>query len=907
MSQIKIYKTEVLPAKNALIDDLADYLNSLTVNYESECQYIKVDLELNLKIVANQEKVTKAVGNYLDLYQDEKHYYFFITGAKWTSKEAVNLSLMLDTINTFRDELEFTEKTTINRQHKDRYKTLNKWDLVADTVTTDSYKNLTNYNVDLSSYFEFPLDQGNFPIEFTASDVTILNKYHQVSKHIGTVTKIDWEDFTNEKYNLWFYNGNQVVLKINQDEYKEWFKNNLLMIQATVYDDDVETHTIYQTYCSHINGYWLAFSYRYKIIDLLSEGITPIKYHNQDKDIEIQEAVNDSYYLIYKNATKLNETTQEEEIDDAVDCYITSNKRHQLTKPAASVTSPFDITKDDSYTPKGSTGAFLISKENVGTVLYWQLSGGTKKKIYEFNNSNNVIAVLYTTYSDTGVARNSCSLYYYDENWNYKSKQDLLSGAFETRYFYLDNSKVMRKGKYADGTTRITSAATIETYPIDINYSSGYTQYLENIDTLDRTQQSLIKVIKLPYAPIGFKIVDDILVYDKNNWVYSPTTGFLKLLDLGTRFENTIEFTENPLNNLVDNAGTVSLTELRNDKYEPKLFHSDYYTPKFVYDSFNLGFALEQVDLDKFVAGKLKLKFNPTSTINSRFLFTFPQYVLKYSSSDFDNIIYVNRNNEETLYNSAYINYVRTGYNYDKKKAEQSNAMSWIGTAASLVGSAMSIYGAVGSFNANKAIPDPNNKGVTLKSLWGSNYDVKLPALDMQGNVINFAAQALLSTTMWGRIASAVTTSVTSIAGSLMNQIQNEQSINQKLDELRNQAVQVSGADDVDLLDVYCNNKMKICYYQVSDQIKEKLGDLFYYTGYVENKQGIPDLDTRSWFNYIMCDADFAESDLYESFVGDAKGRYATGVTVYHNHMIDNVKTWDFDQKYENWENSLLN
>jgi hypothetical protein len=154
---------------------------------------------------------------------------------------------------------------------------------------------------------------------------------------------------------------------------------------------------------------------------------------------------------------------------------------------------------------------------------------------------------------------------------------------------------------------------------------------------------------------------------------------------------------------------------------------------------------------------------------------------------------------------------------------------------------------------------------------------------------------------------SLIASSITSIASNINTTVSAERDIAQKLNEYKNQAVTVNGADDVDLLNVYSNNKMKICYYQISDNLKEQLGDLFYYTGYIENVQSIPDLDTRSWFNYIMCDAVFESNNIYEEYMNDIKSRYKTGVTVFHDNLIDNVKTWDFEQKYENWETSLLN
>lgn len=38
---------------------------------------------------------------------------------------------------------------------------------------------------------------------------------------------------------------------------------------------------------------------------------------------------------------------------------------------------------------------------------------------------------------------------------------------------------------------------------------------------------------------------------------------------------------------------------------------------------------------------------------------------------DYEDYLLVNRNNEETIFSNDYLNYIRTGYNYDKKVREQ--------------------------------------------------------------------------------------------------------------------------------------------------------------------------------------------------------------------------------------------
>jgi len=80
--------------------------------------------------------------------------------------------------------------------------------------------------------------------------------------------------------------------------------------------------------------------------------------------------------------------------------------------------------------------------------------------------------------------------------------------------------------------------------------------------------------------------------------------------------------------------------------------------------------------------------------------------------------------------------------------------------------------------------------------------------------------------------------------------------------------------------------------------------DLFYYFGYTDNVYGVPNLNTRRWFNYIECVPVFnEEADTpYKEYLDDIKERYQAGITVYHRV---GYSTYDLNQEKENWERSL--
>lgn len=123
VSKITMYSTKLLPEKNAKVDDIEYYLNHLgTRLVYNECQYQKLELEMTIKVEMQQRYHFGSKGyNYLALRQDSKNYYFFIVGSKWKASNTVELALSMDTINTFVDDLVFSENTHITRQHTDRF------------------------------------------------------------------------------------------------------------------------------------------------------------------------------------------------------------------------------------------------------------------------------------------------------------------------------------------------------------------------------------------------------------------------------------------------------------------------------------------------------------------------------------------------------------------------------------------------------------------------------------------------------------------------------------------------------------------------------------------------------------------------------------------------------------------
>ena len=102
----------------------------------------------------------------------------------------------------------------------------------------------------------------------------------------------------------------------------------------------------------------------------------------------------------------------------------------------------------------------------------------------------------------------------------------------------------------------------------------------------------------------------------------------MKLNDasLSTEFENNIGRVYFPE---LFHTETAQPTQLKNFDRESKLYHSDFYNFKLVYDSFVREIALERIDTSDFSKATtwdmastfLPVKFKPTNTINSKFAF----------------------------------------------------------------------------------------------------------------------------------------------------------------------------------------------------------------------------------------------------------------------------------------------
>ena len=142
-NSLKIYKTQLTPARNALLDDIEVYLANVEnrpdyytgedelVYANDDFQYVKPDLDVTIRIdlPINNDRMFDSVGNYARIEQSQgggkaSIWYYFIIGSRWAAQSTLELTLSLDTVNTFGeyllDEGNWSDKTNIIREHEDQ-------------------------------------------------------------------------------------------------------------------------------------------------------------------------------------------------------------------------------------------------------------------------------------------------------------------------------------------------------------------------------------------------------------------------------------------------------------------------------------------------------------------------------------------------------------------------------------------------------------------------------------------------------------------------------------------------------------------------------------------------------------------------------------------------------------------
>lgn len=854
-STLILYKQcKIREEKLFIVDDISSYLGTLTKETITAFQYQRQGMTLKVKLNKSQNTLNFTEANdynYASIQNDtQKVCYYFIKSKKQLADSTIELELSMDTINTFRPSTDFevSNKTKINRQHKDRIK-LSRTD---DKIGNKPYSNFP-YLFDEFGHYTAPdticewfAEEENFGkiclFEISGSnygglirateigDIPALKCYKVDKDSLEKTFICDCAELGQNNTDIVFLDENgDDVASIPSYEFEGQYLGVMVREDIESADDFAWENPFnfvwlvgglgYGTFYYQVIGVLEKSATYQRIMDLYSEGINPILYGE-----EYGELTGDSnnWYLIYKDAS--------------LRCYLTNDNGFSVKIGGSNEITASDLAEGNYY--------YILPERNINKEVSLTIDDGSyvsaliDKNIFGVE-SLQIVTAFYKDGANIKVVR-----YWYDYifGWRYDFKHEYTT----TKIKILSNYDVV-KANILTSLTNSLSAIRNGTNN-DFNMTTT-TEDVWAFSSLNRRDSTLVKIIKLPYRPT-----------DENfsGWKYDSDSHMLYLDELEAEFQNSMLSKMNPLSALYVDGSLPAANKLRDDIYESKIYHSDYYQPKFVYDSFSFIFALERVNMENYVeSANFNVIFRASNSINSRFLFSFPDYNVEGKKlEDYSNIMIVARNNDVPYYTDSYMQYIKTGFNYDVKSKERKEAGTWIGTGLALVG-------AIASFASS---------GVT-------------GGFGVVGGIS-------LATTAVGQLVNAVNTTA-----------QAEANQAQKLLQLKQQQSSVASADDVDLMSAYTNNKAKWMLYRVSERMRKLLANLFFYTGYIDETTGVPNVNTRVRFNFLSCELFVVDdNNIPSEIMEDIKNKYNLGVTFLHHYNSE----WDFSQLYENWETSLF-
>lgn len=617
----------------------------------------------------------------------------------------------------------------------------------------------------------------------------------------------------------------------------------------------------------------LSSSVAIPVIDKISEGLNPILYKDNEKIASYEgtdntiDTRNKKWYLVYYNSNAINPTDFNQSNPVNAEFFIEGGETafYSFANNNSGGNLRTMLSGDDylliPYPLKDGrgniAGSFTIVINNTEIDCAFNnnpenIAGGTG---YRLTVSGSVIVGRYCKFT-------------VDQYGNVSSLTYLGATTYSTNQFKLKKSAGIVYG-YSVENDFYNDSYIVKTLTETVNST------LTTIDAVDRTDSRIIKIVEFPYCPIPIEVYDSYLgrFYFKKPVEEGGDYHGLKILYSHVYDKNiTAEYSFSnvpayPNDLAVLNPSTKNSNENRNVSYETKLFNSEIYNYKLVYDSFSNIIQLENIAL---TASLLAKEFTFDFVISKNFSSTF---ILDYSKSfpnslnnDYNDILLVKRNNEVEIYTSQYINYLKTGYNYDVKAKEQRQTRDTAGI----------ILGAIGGI-----------AGVGLGFATGN------PAV------------------VAGSLISAGTAITSSIVNSVSNSISATQAIESKLAQAKAQAVSVSQCDELSLLEYYTkSNKAKLVTYKPSSNMKANLFNLFFYLGYKTELMKIPNLNSRLRFNFIQADLDIdlmsatnALRNIPNEVLDDYKARFAVGLTIFHKYK----NSWNFEQDKENWETTFEN
>lgn len=573
----------------------------------------------------------------------------------------------------------------------------------------------------------------------------------------------------------------------------------------------------------------LTFNNLQPIVDDTPEGVAGLPKVSSGS-YAIQDTMQHSdvhWYLVYQSPTKPTE-------DTPINCYLMPDK------------------EDIPY--RSASGGDVVKKCNPGTIggrndfpnapYYFGVEANIVGSFNFRLGTKTVTVSLKNQYESLGIVQGAIFDTYkneYDEPVSLKITLIAKSGE------QMKVAEITTAGNYVSQVTFTQASSWVnKNGTVEYINAGATTAYLASYKTLDKTSPMLLKIIDLPYCPVqlrwsGSQIVlaEGMSVDSSNRLVLDHKMEFLR-----ENFDSEL-IQEYQLSQFIGEHPENDLREL----WDPKLLHSDFTTKLISYDSYQSEVRLEDISPSRInICPSVKFDYKQSSKMASDLGFKWNIEDGSYDKvSEYENVLLSTRDNEDVIFNNAYLDYIKTGYNYRKAKHITSSAAAISSAGAAIAGTWLSTK-VVGAFLGTAAAGT--------------------------GNFIVAAA-----------IVSTVATAVNAIA-SEVNAHMDEM---EKREQLKAQGTTIEGSNDLALFNWYSGNKLKYGTLGLPDSLKQKFDDLFYYCGYATNVQKQPNVNSRYWFNFLQCEAEWDEPVFRDQpnllkWSGDFTYRLANGVTVYHNH-----------------------
>lgn len=477
---------------------------------------------------------------------------------------------------------------------------------------------------------------------------------------------------------------------------------------------------------------------------------------------------------------------------------------------------------------------------------------------------------------------------------------------------------------------------------VDVHIGTIPEKVCKGINSLDRTSTKIIKINQLPYAPATYN--DTLGTW--NDCAFVPGMNLLRRTNLFRKLGSKINMDIKPVLEDIFELGTntVDTSAKASIGTESKLFASEFYDLGFVYLDSKRPYALEFWEYNPakttdFIT--IDITYSQYFTNDIKFVFRTDNYPIR---GWHENWLVSTPNNEVSQFNSSWIDYLRTGYNFDTYMTKRQNALSAINGALSLVGvgvaGADAVRSGISYYNAmqpeiakNMATNSLIQGGYTAQDIYNRKMtnlptpaggwtkamreDVMSGAVDTYNEYYKDRLARAQNPARWKAIKGAVLGTGASMGVGGLVALQGIQAINTAVStfstiESRNKQYQndlakraypsavPEGGSSIDLMD----NHMYLVAQVPEPEVIEKIANFFRFMGYAHPVQEVPDFTSRSRYNFVQCAPVFLEpvNVIHPEYEEDIKQRFNQGVTVFHWFQ----GAVDIEQEFENWEVSII-